>query len=244
MKKEIGFYFIPKNWLGDATVMLMDWDCKAMHFHLMCIAAQQEKQGFLLDDDNIFRKLLGNPNIDDWNNRIKKQVFSAWKQKIIKENNKQIIYWYQAGLLKSLANDAEDVVELSIKKSKKKNSFLEFPELEAQKEGFDLKYLLKLKPPQTILYVKPIEATKEEKSSIWTFGIQLLASQEQDEKKIRGFLARQIKQYGDKAVAQAIAQISINSAKPADIFSYLVGTIKKIKEDGLTKKSGKGSVSL
>lgn len=243
MKKEIGFYFIPKKWLGDATVMTMDWDCKAMHFHLMCIAAQQERQGYLADDDNIFRRLLGNPDINDWNNRIKQQVFSAWKQKVIKENGKQIIYWYQPGLLKSLLDNEQPSTPI-VKKSKKKTEFLEFDELESQNEGFDLKSLLKLKPQQSILYIKPIEATKEEKSSIWTLGVQLLSTQENDEKKIRGFLARQIKQYGDKAVAQAIAQMSIHSSKPADIFSYLVGTIKKIKEDNPIKKTGKGSVSL
>lgn len=240
MKKEIGFYFIPKKWLGDATVLLMDWDCKAMHFHLMCIAAQQEKQGYLVDDDNIFRRLLGNPDINDWNNRIKLQVFSAWKQKIIKENGKQTIYWFQPGLLKSLLNE-DGVVTPINKKTKKKDAFID---VDSQNEGFSLKSLLKLKDQNTVLYIKPIEATKEEKSSIWTLGVQLLSTQENDEKKIRGFLARQIKQYGDKAVAQAIAQISINSSKPADIFSYLVGAIKKIKEDLPMKKSGKGSVSL
>lgn len=242
MKKEIGFYFIPKKWLGDATVLTMDWDCKAMHFHLMCIAAQQTKPGYLLDDDNIFRRLLGNPDINDWNNRIKPQVFSAWKQKVIKENGKQLNYWYQPGLLKSLT-DNEGVVA-PVKKTKKKEEFLDFEDPESQQEGFNLKNLLKLKPQQTILYVKPQEATKEEKSSIWTLGVKLLSSQESDEKKIRGFLARQIKQYGDKAVAQAIAQMSLSSNNPADIFSYLVGTIKKIKDDVPVKKTGKGSVSL
>lgn len=241
MKKEIGFYFIPKKWLGDATVLTMDWDCKAMHFHLMCIAAQQEKQGYLVDDDNIFRRLLGNPDINDWNNRIKQQVFSAWKQKIIKENGRQITYWYQPGLLKSLTDSD---INVPVKKTKKKTEFLEFSELESQNEGFNLKNLLKLKPQQTVLYEKPEEATKEEKTSIWTLGVELLSSQENDEKKIRGFLARQIKQYGDKVVAQAIAQISISGSKPADIFSYLVGTIKKIKDDVPVKKTGKGSVSL
>lgn len=242
MKKEIGFYFIPKKWLGDATVLTMDWDCKAMHFHLMCIAAQQTKPGYLLDDDNIFRRLLGNPDINDWNNRIKPQVFSAWKQKVIKENGKQLNYWYQPGLLKSLT-DNEGMVAPA-KKTKKKEEFLDFEDPESQQEGFNLKNLLKLKPQQTILYVKPQEATKEEKSSIWTLGVKLLSSQESDEKKIRGFLARQIKQYGDKAVAQAIAQMSLSSNNPADIFSYLVGTIKKIKDDVPVKKTGKGSVSL
>jgi hypothetical protein len=242
MKKEIGFYFIPKKWLGDATVLKMDWDCKAMHLHLMCIAAQQEKQGYLLDDDNIFRKLLGNPNLQDWNNRIKPQIFSAWKQKVIKENGKQLTYWFQPGLIKSLSSNESEVS--TIKKTKKKPNFLEFEELESQNDGFDLKFLLKFKPEQTILYEKPKEATKEEKASIWTLGVKLLSSQESDEKKIRAFLARQISQFGDKAVAQAIAQLSINSNNPADIFSYFVGTIKKIKDDLPTKKTGKGSVSL
>lgn len=242
MKKEIGFYFIPKKWLGDATVLLMDWDCKAMHFHLMCIAAQQEKQGYILDDDNIFRKLLGNPDIDDWNNRIKKQVFAAWKQKIIKENGSQSVYWYQPGLLKSLMDN--EIVPAKVKKSKKKNEFFDFTETESQKEGFNLSSLLKLKSEKTVLYEKPIEATKEEKSSIWTLGVQLLSSQEKDQSKVRGFLARQIKQYGDKIVAQAIAQISISSSQPADIFSYLVGTIKRIKDNIPAKQTGKGSVSL
>lgn len=242
MKKEIGFYFIPKKWLGDATVLTMDWDCKAMHFHLMCIAAQQTKAGYLLDDDNIFRRLLGNPDINDWNHRIKPQVFSAWKQKVIKENGKQLTYWYQPGLLKGLTDNETSVAPA--RKTKKKIEFLEFDEPESQNEGFDLKSLLKLKPQQTILYVKPQEATKEEKASIWTLGVKILSSQESDEKKIRGFLARQIKQYGDKAVAQAIAQMSLSSNTPADIFSYLVGTIKKIKDDVPVKKTGKGSVSL
>lgn len=242
MTKEIGFYFIPKKWLGDATVLTMDWDCKAMHFHLMCIAAQQEKQGYLLNDDNIFRKLLGNPDINDWNDRIKPQLFSAWKQKVIKENGKQLVYWYQPGLLKSLSDN--EPKGRSVIKTKKKSDFLDFDEENIQNEGFDLKKLLKVKPQHTILYIKPKEATKEEKASIWTLGVKLLSIQENDEKKIRGFLARQITQYGEKTVAQAIAQLSINSNSPADIFSYLVGTIKKIKDEVPFKKTGKGSVSL
>ena len=243
MKKDIGFYFIPKKWLGDATILTMDWDCRAMHFHLMCIAAQQEKQGYLIDDDNIFRKLLANPEINDWNNRIKPQIFSAWKQKTIKENGKELNYWFQPGLLKSLS-DNDDIIKPVANKRKKKKDFFDFEEQESQHDGFDLKKLLKLKDNQTILYSKPIEATKEEKSSIWTLGVQFLSSQESDEKKIRGFLARQIKQFGDKAVAQAIAQISISSIKPADVFSYLVGAIQKQHDGTSIKKTGRGSVSL
>ena len=95
MKKEEGFYFIPKKWLGDASVIAMDWDCKGMHLHLMAIAWQQEPKGHLIDDDKIIRKLLSNPDIKDWEERIKPQIFSAWKQKTLNIDNNERVYWYQ-----------------------------------------------------------------------------------------------------------------------------------------------------
>ena len=59
MKKDEGFYFIPKKWLGDANVISMDWDCKGMHLHLMAIAWQQPLQGYIIDDENLILKVLG-----------------------------------------------------------------------------------------------------------------------------------------------------------------------------------------
>lgn len=242
MAKNDGFYFIPQKWLGDSKVIAMDWDCKGMHLHLMAIAWQQEKKGYLIDDQNLLRKLLGNPDINDWENRIKPQIFSAWKRKVIKENGTEKIYWYQPGILKTVESDSN---ALPVKKTRRKKGEDISEEFEnCDLLGFDLKSILKAKPQQTILYVKPIEATKEEKNTIWTLGVQLIQQHGDTEAKARGFLARLIKQYGDKAVSTAIAHISARSISPADMHSYIIGMLKKQQEDTPIKKTGRGSVSL
>lgn len=97
MKKNIGFYFNPKQWLGDHAILAMDWDCRAIHLHFMCIAWQQTKKGYLLNDDKKLRKLVSNPDLNDWNERIKPQVFGAWKTIIIDDKE----YFYLQGLIDS-----------------------------------------------------------------------------------------------------------------------------------------------
>ena len=100
---EDGFYFNPKRWLGDANVIAMDWDCRAMHLHLMAIAWQQEKKGFLIYDEQLLLKILNRLKDDDWDNRIKPQIMKSWKKKIISENGKNIEYIFQPGLVKNEA---------------------------------------------------------------------------------------------------------------------------------------------
>jgi hypothetical protein len=97
MKKNIGFYFNPKQWLGDHAIIAMDWDCRAIHLHFMCMAWQQTKKGYLLNDDKKLRKLVNNPDLTDWTERIKPQVFGAWKSATI--DGKE--YFYLQGLLDS-----------------------------------------------------------------------------------------------------------------------------------------------
>lgn len=240
MTKQDGFSFIPQKWLGDSTIMAMDWDCRGMHLHLMAIAWQQEKQGYILEDINIIRKILGNPDLEDWNNRIKPQLFSAWKKKVVKENGTEKTYLYQPGLLKTL--EATGVV---VKKTRTKKSIDisdDFADVDFQ--GFNLKAILKEKPAKTILYIQPIAATTEEKTTIWSLGVQLLQQYGDTEQKARGFLSRLIKLYGDKQVSLAIAQLSLKNTNPADMHSYLVGMLKKQEEEAPTKKSGRGHVSL
>lgn len=87
MSKSPAFQFYPKQWLGDNNVILMDWDARAMHLHLMCIAWQMEIPCTLPDDDEILQKFVGNPN--GWE-RLKKQIFRAWRL----ENG----LWIQDGL--------------------------------------------------------------------------------------------------------------------------------------------------
>ena len=75
-KQQEGFYFNPKKWLGDSKILLMDWDCRGMHLHFMAISWGNDPQGYILNDDLFLRKLISNPDIDDWNNRIKKQIYN------------------------------------------------------------------------------------------------------------------------------------------------------------------------
>jgi hypothetical protein len=240
MKKEDGFYFNPKKWLGDASIIAMDWDCKGMHLHLMAIAWQQNMKGHLLDDENLIRKLLGNPEQSDWENRIKPQIFSSWKKKVVKEGNIERQYWYQPGIIKTVketsGNDSEPAPVKRTRKKKTELIEVENPEF----EGFNLESLLKTKPTATILH-EPSNA--DERSTIWSIGVQLVKKQGESDAKARGFLARLIKEYGDKAVAAAVAQLSLKQVSPAEVHSYLVGILKK-QQEGVKKAAGRGSVSL
>jgi uncharacterized protein YdaU (DUF1376 family) len=83
------FQFYPKQWLGDDKIMLMDWDARGMHFHLLCIAWQQPIACSVPADERIIRRWLGSPK--DWP-RLKAQIFSAWRL----ENDR----WFQDGLLR------------------------------------------------------------------------------------------------------------------------------------------------
>jgi hypothetical protein len=71
------FQFYPKQWLGDDRILEMDWDARAMHLHLMCVAWQQSPPGTLPADERRVRRLLGNPK--DWA-RLGPQILSAWVQ--------------------------------------------------------------------------------------------------------------------------------------------------------------------
>lgn len=79
MGKSPAFQFYPRDWLGDPEIMLMDWDARAMHLHCMCIAWMQADACALPNNDAILMRWLGVNNSDDWEKRLKPQIFSAWK---------------------------------------------------------------------------------------------------------------------------------------------------------------------
>ena len=93
---ENGFKFLPHKWLSDQKVLAMDWDCRAMHLHLICIAWQNEPQGTIPDNDQLIVKWLNINLNDDYHQRIKKQIFNAWIKD--KENN----LWIQKGIRKNI----------------------------------------------------------------------------------------------------------------------------------------------
>ena len=210
--KNTGFYFNPKKWLGDSNILAMDWDCKAMHLHLIAIAWQNDPKGYILNNDELILKFLNNPKEQDWENRIKPQIMTAWKKKKLTIKNITSEYIYQPGIIKEITKE-ETPKKKEEKLVIKSNEF----------DGFDLKSLLNKNESKTINYEK---ATTEEKDTIWTLGIKILKPALGTEQKTRMFMAKMIKTYGEKPLASAIAKLSIKECKPVEITSYLIGILK------------------
>lgn len=85
------FQFYPKQWLGDDKILLMDWDARGMHMHLICIAWQQDPPCTLPDDDELWRRWCGNPRAERWR-KIKHQIQNAYQ---LRDGR-----WVQDGLLR------------------------------------------------------------------------------------------------------------------------------------------------
>ncbi len=78
-KSPPAFQFYPRQWLGDDKVMLMDWDAKAMHFHLICIAWQREQPCTIPNDEATIRKWVLQPTDEVWK-RVWPQIKEAWQK--------------------------------------------------------------------------------------------------------------------------------------------------------------------
>jgi hypothetical protein len=243
MKKNEGFEFIPKKWLGDAHIMSMDWDCRGMHLHLIAVSWQKEPQGYLIDDDELIQKLLSNPDKKDWETRIKPQIFAAWEKTVVLENNIERVYWVQPGILDTkakkdlmLSNNTEKPVTPPRKRKSKAAPLIEMEN--SPYDGFSLSSLAKMNPKTTILFTP---STTEQSTTIWTIGAQYLIAHGIEEKNSRGLLAKWIKKYGSPEVAKVIAQLSLNNYQPADVVSY----VTKILETTTTiKQPKKATVAL
>lgn len=208
----------PKKWLGDSSVLLMDWDCKAMHWHLMLIAWQNQPLGTIPNDDDYICKILNIQKNEDFIKRIKPQLLTAWKLK-----GKTL---FQKGLIETFK---------SIKKTSKKktktdlNIYEEINKIDSivynseKTTGVVLDSILFLNPEDTILYQK---TTKEEKQTIWNFGVSLLLHSETTESKIRAFLGKLVREYSEKKVAEAIGKLGAKAVAPIHAQSYLIGILK------------------
>jgi hypothetical protein len=237
---DTGFQILPKKWLSDANILTMDWDCQGMHLFLMCIAFQQEKSGFLLNDDTLLMRVLRLSDVNDFSKRIKPQLLKCWKISKVKENGTQVDY---LSIKFNKDFDGTSNVKEKTKKSKKVQTSEDF-EHPDKHDGFSLIKLLKFKPQQTILYEKPEKATEKEKSTIWNLGVEIFLPHFQVENKARAFIAKNIKEYGEKNVAKAIAELSTIKQEPAHIVAFFIGILKKHQEGVSVRKTGRGSVSI
>lgn len=253
-----GFYFNAKQWLGDDAILLMDWDARAMHLHLMCIAWQQKPPGRLPADDHILRRWVGSPSAEDWNNRLKPQILKGWT---LEEG-----FWHQEGLSREWERQTSKTQKrkaaANARWGKEKNKtgsetdasgstplwsepLAEDPFLSSvlgkdgepltdPAAGFSLSKILRV----NALFLE--KATKDERANIWSVGVGMLKHAAFDDNKARAYLGKLISEFGEKVVAEAIAQLSLKALPPADAKTYLIGILKGEK----SRRKGRGRVAL
>lgn len=228
MKKNEGFEFLPKKWLGDTHILSMDWDVRGMHITLIALSWQKEPQGYLLNDETIIKKLLGNPDDNDWQNRIKPQLLKAWEITVLKnENGIDETYWVQGGVLdtvtkKKIKENGETLVSSTKKPRRKKVELLDTDE--PLFEGFSLASIVKSNPKTTIL-LKP--STEEETFNIWNIGTQYLMKNGLEKRNATSLLARWAKKYSKEEVAKTMAELSLKNSQPIDVISFVTSILEK-----------------
>lgn len=231
-----GFYFNVKQWLGDDAILLMDWDVRAMHLHLMCLAWQQDQPGALPGDEALLRRWAGGVDREEWDSRIRPQILRAWK--IIDG------FWVQEGLVREWerqsSNSKKRQAAARARWDKPKSDGDPLPPAATpspaspEPEGFRLSELLR----ESSLFRE--EASSSERSTIWSVGVDLIRHDGFEESKARALLGKIIHAYGEKTVAEAIAQLALRRLPPADAKSYLMGMLKSEKSRGKRR----GSVAL
>ena len=244
------FLFNAKQWLGDEAVLLMDWDTRAVHLHLMCLSWQQAEPGTLPNDERLLRKWVGDPPPAIWAKRIFPQLLRAWKvdgallrqEGLIRENERQKAEAVQA------AETAAALARLPAGKPAAKGRKKKVAEAVGDPlaridgevadpdadSGFSLNSLL---ASSSDMFQR---VSEEERANIWTMGTTLLRYGTFDDAKARAFLGKQIQAFGEKRVAEAIAQMSLKPVPPAEAKSFFVGLLKGVE----TKKKRRGGVAL
>jgi len=233
-----GFHFNVKQWLGDDAILLMDWDVRAMHLHLMCIAWQKSPPGKLPNDERFLKKWLGNPNDEDWANRIKPQLFQGWRLA-----DDTLIQDGLAREWERQASNSEKRRAAAHARWKKDPEHQTQTTLLISSDGEPI-----LSPESGIILSTLLkdssslreEATAEDRVSIWSVGIKLLKHEGFSEDKVRSYLGKLIQEHGEKVVAEAVASLSLKPISPADAKSYLIGILRS---EG-SKRKGRGRVAL
>ena len=234
-----GFLFNAKQWLGDDAVLLMDWDARAMHLHLLCLAWQQEQPGVLPNDDNLLRRWLSNPPATEWTDRLKPQIMRAWRV--------QEPFIIQDGLAREHTRQVNTSAKRKAAANSRWDKRTETPLVSTNGEdippalcpdlvhqGFLLNQLTK----ESGLFMQ--RATTAERTTIWTVGVSLLIHPEFDEGRARSYIGKLISEFGEQPVAQALTQMSLKALPAADAKGYLIGVLKGES----TKRKGRGKVAL
>lgn len=216
----------PKKWLGDNKILKMDWDVRAMHFHLILIAWQNTPQGYIEAKD-IGKYLSLDLNGNDWLNRISVQLKDVWqKKKMVNEYGIEIEYYYQSGLIKEIEKQinpkkvVKKVIEKEIVSSK------EVGNVEDIGKGFLLLDIISDKNDLSE------EEKKEINNLIWNVGVNLLTNEKSTHVKASAMISKLLKEYGSEKLSNGIKELSNKNILPMDNLPYLISLLK----NGIFKK--------
>lgn len=224
MVKATKLIIDPKKWLGDNKILKMDWDVKAMHFHLMLLAWQNEPQG-CIEVKDLGKYLALDMQSEDWRQRISPQLLTVWQKKTLKNHlDQEVDFYVQSGLLKEIEKQSKPTTtrtkKAAITAKKQDNTT---PEQDGE-QGFVLLDVLH----ESVEIKEEItqQQQKENSITIWTIGVDLLRDEHFSAPRARAFLAKLAKEYGSIELAGAIAQMNLKKNTPVDAKSYLVSILK------------------
>lgn len=231
MSKWKNLTIASKNWREAPQYKNLDWDARGMIIHLFSLLAEQEASSIpdFLDEANILL-VLGNPDANDWNLRLKKQITIGLSWKLL--NSK-------SGSIRKFPDhfSASEVLCHPLLIGNKRGQHHKALDT---KFGFQITDILKFAPTSTILYTPPKEHSGD---TVWDDGVKLLGRNNMSALNARVFLGKMIKQYGQNPVADAIKQMSSLKQYPADARLYMQ-SILQTAQKAIRAKNGRGSVSL
>lgn len=230
----------PKKWLGDNKILKMDWDVRAMHFHLMLIAWQNDPQGCIEAEEKVLAKYLSiSLPSEDWSQRIFPQLSGSWQKKQIEKDGK--VYFVQSGLIKEIEKQTKPVK--AKKSSTKIQSALTSEIAPGSQEslGFNLLSVISQdsqEQKESEAQESPLseQDQKEQSQTIWSLGISLLQSEDFSSSKARSLLGKLAKEHGPTKLSQAIASIGMKKVSPIEARSYLIAYLKN-NATGAVKKT-------
>lgn len=223
MATDIKLIIDPKKWLGDNKILKMDWEVRAMHFHLMLISWQNTPPATIENDHNIICKYLGLDNNSDlWNKKVWPQLKSSWEEKDFLIDGVKQKLLVQPGLFKEIEKQIKPKKIRKTKNNTTNTISNEIINISNIYLGFNLANILEEKN----IFNQKFQANQIP-SSIWELGTQFLVNEDFDNKKARAFLIKLAKEYGSTQLAQVISTLGMKKITPIEARSYLVGTLKK-----------------
>lgn len=101
--------------------------------------------------------------------------------------------------------------------------------------------------PEAVLAAWRVPVPSEQRQGLWDLGVACLTPSSRSPAEARSFLGRLIKQFGEKAVGEAVAELGRRAVAPADARSFLQGLLTRTTEGSAAEqraRSARATVAL